>query len=230
MKIACVGYREWACRIYDDTRSTFPQHEFLIFKSKEQFDISSLIDFDPEIILFYGWSWMVPDDITKKFMCVMLHPAPLPKYRGGSPIQNQIIRGETESVVTLFVMDEGIDTGDIVGRCPISLEGSLDEIFDRIYSAGLALTSSMLNGHYERIPQDHDKSTYYKRRKKSDSELTLDELTNAPADYLYNKIRMLADPYPNAFIKTSDGKKLLIKSAHLVGTDNDQQITRRSKI
>ena len=36
-----------------------------------------------------------------------------------------------------------------------------------------------------------------------------------PAEYLYNKIRMLANPYPNAFIRTADGKKLMITSAHI---------------
>ena len=43
----------------------------------------------------------------------MLHPSPLPKFRGGSPIQNQIIRGKKISAVTIFKINKIIDGGDI---------------------------------------------------------------------------------------------------------------------
>ena len=226
MRIACIGYREWACKIYEEIQHIFPQHEFLILKKTKEFDKSTLENFDPEFILFYGWSWIISEDIIEKFTCVMLHPSPLPKYRGGSPIQNQIIRGVTESTATLFIMDKGIDTGDIVGRYPLSLEGSLDEILHRIYVAGVAMTQDLINGSYNRAKQDHDKSTFYSRRKKRDSEITLEELKTSSADYLYNKVRMLADPYPNAFIKTCDGKKLLIKSVQVVELDNERNFKK----
>jgi len=45
------------------------------------------------------------------------------------------------------------------------------------------------------------------------SELTIEELSEESAEYLYNKIRMLQDPYPNPYIKTKDGKRLIINSA-----------------
>ena len=45
------------------------------------------------------------------------------------------------------------------------------------------------------------------------SEISIDELTNQSSLYLYNKIRMLQDPYPNPFIKTVDGKRIVIKGA-----------------
>ena len=51
----------------------------------------------------------------------MLHPSPLPKYRGGSPIQNQIIRGVVDSMVTIFVMNDKIDAGDIIAQSPFLL-------------------------------------------------------------------------------------------------------------
>ena len=66
----------------------------------------------------------------------MLHPSPLPKYRGGSPIQNQIINGEKNSAVTLFKMTRNLDDGDIYKQIPFSLKGSLDDIFNRIIKLG----------------------------------------------------------------------------------------------
>ena len=59
----------------------------------------------------------------------MLHPSPLPKYRGGSPIQNQIIDGKLHSAVTIFLMDNGIDTGPIAEQKYLSLEGTIEKIF-----------------------------------------------------------------------------------------------------
>ena len=93
MKIGLVGYRKWALDIYDHIEKTH-DHEFLRFNSKDEFSEKKLISFNPDYILFYGWSWIVPTNLVKNFNCVMLHPSPLPKYRGGSPLQNQIINGE----------------------------------------------------------------------------------------------------------------------------------------
>ena len=75
----------------------------------------------------------------------MLHPSPLPKYRGGSPIQNQIINGEKKSAVTIFKINNILDGGDIYYQKKISLEGSLNEIFDRIIKLGTEGTLRIIN-------------------------------------------------------------------------------------
>ncbi len=214
MRIACIGYREWAFKIYDPLMLE-PGHVFLMIRGKAAYDEATLIDFKPDLILFYGWSWLVGNELLSRFTCLMLHPSPLPRYRGGSPIQNQIIDGQLDSAVTLFVMTAEMDAGDIVGQSPLSLAGSLDEIFQRITEIGLGLTRKLLKEGLVRVRQDASQASYCKRRKPADSELTAEELRTASGEYLYNKIRMLADPYPNAYIRTSDGKRLLIKDAEL---------------
>ena len=217
MNIACVTYRDWAVDIYDKLEEVYKdKHNFLIYRTKEEFDSEELKLFKPNLILWYGWSWIVEDLFVNDYESIMLHPTPLPKYRGGSPIQNQIIHGEKMGAVSLFRMNEGLDKGDIYQQLPLALTGSLDDIFERISSLGFSATCNIIEGNYNLKPQDHSKSTYFKRRTPKDSELTIEEIQNEPAEYLYNKIRMLADPYPNAFIRTSDGKKLLIKEAIIV--------------
>jgi methionyl-tRNA formyltransferase len=214
MRIACIGYRDWALAIYDQlARET--DHVFLILRSKVQFSESVITDFKPDLVLFYGWSWIVPIQIIDAYTCLMLHPSPLPRYRGGSPLQNQIIAGEKNSMVTIFVMTNELDAGDIVEQEPLSLEDSLDDIFDRIKDIGTWLTQRIINCGIKSIPQDQAKATYCKRRKPEDSEITADELKSKSAQFLYDKIRMLANPYPNAFIRTADGKKLMIMSANI---------------
>lgn len=214
MRIACVGYRNWALNIYDKlVEST--DHTFLILRSKAQFKVDVLDSFKPDLVLFYGWSWIVPADLLDRHTCLMLHPSPLPRYRGGSPIQNQIIAGETVSSVSLFVMTDEIDAGDIVAQKDLSLSGTLAQIFKRIEHAGIELTQNVLEQGLQGAPQDHALATYCKRRSPADSEITAEELASQPASYLYNKIRMLADPYPNAYITCADGNRLVVTEAHI---------------
>jgi len=215
VKIACVGYRDWALKIYDAIINCV-DYPILMIRSKNQYSDQLIHDIKPDCILFYGWSWKINPTIITNYRCIMLHPSPLPNYRGGSPIQNQIIRGEKESAVTLFLMNEGLDTGDIIAQKKISLEGHLDEIFARITQTGIELTLQILKTTaLPTIKQTEANATFYKRLTPADSEITLKELESVSGEYLYNKIRMLEDPYPNAFIKTADGRKLLIKRAEL---------------
>ena len=218
MKIICCTYRDWAEKIYDFLESHFSQeHEFIRINSKKEYDQLNLTKENPDLILWYGWSWIIPKDILNKYYCVMLHPSPLPKYRGGSPIQNQIINGETTSAVTLFKMDEGIDTGDIIYQKSFSLKGDLKDVFNFITNIGIKLSVKMLNNfcNLKLISQNNNNSTYFKRRTPNQSEITIEEIRDYTAEDLYNKIRALQDPYPNAFIKCKDGTKLYLTKAHI---------------
>ncbi len=216
MRVACIGYRPWALKIYDHLANSTDQY-FYIVRNRKQYNEDILHDFRPDIILYYGWSWIVPARITSKYKCVMLHPSPLPKYRGGSPIQNQIIAGEKESAVSLIFMEEKVDAGDIIAQKPFSLEGSLDDIFSRIIEIGILLTQKHILGIKKIITtkQDENLASYCERRHPEESEITIEELQCQTAEFLYNKVRMLADPYPNAFIKTVDNKRLVLNSVRI---------------
>ena len=214
MNIACITYRDWAIDIYDKIYDNYKhEHNFLIWRKKDDFDATLLKEFKPNLILWYGWSWIVEETFVNDYESIMLHPSPLPKYRGGSPIQNQIINGEKIGAVSLFRMNEGLDKGDIYQQLPMSLAGTLNDIFIRISDLGFAATCNIIDDNYSLITQDDSKSTYYKRKSPKDSEITMKELETKSAEYLYNKIRMLTDPYPNAFIKTIDGKKLFFTTS-----------------
>ena len=214
MRVACIGYRSWALNIYDRLANTL-DNNFLIFRTRAQYNEDVLKDFRPDLVLFYGWSWHVSREIINDFLCLMLHPSPLPKYRGGSPIQNQIIDGKKNSKVSIFLMNNEVDAGDILAQENISLEGSLADIFNRMEEVGFQLTLNILSDGFKPNPQNHNEATYYKRRRPEDSEITIEELSIRTSDYLFNKIRMLDNPYPNAFIRTIDGKKLVIKTAEI---------------
>jgi methionyl-tRNA formyltransferase len=214
-KVLCVGYRDWAIEIYEKLRGDLEGFTFAIVKSQSELDEFDLLDFRPDIILFYGWSSIIPNEIIDKYKCLMLHPSALPKFRGGSPIQNQIINGVLISKVTIFRMTSELDAGDILASGELDLTGSLYEIFKRIVNIGLKTTKEVLLNNPKGLPQIHNQASYFKRRTPEQSEITIDEILNNDSIYLYNKVRMLADPYPNAFIRTKDGKKLLIKNVEI---------------
>ncbi len=173
----------------------------------------------PAVLLFYGWSWMIPPQLYEHYTCLILHPSPLPKYRGGSPIQNQIIAGETTSAVSIIATVAAVDAGDIYAQLPFSLKGNLSDIFARIVKGGTKTTKQVLDeiatstAHPHR--QDTSQATTAKRRKPSESEITTDEIKTSTARELYNKIRALGKPYPLPYIVGKDGKKVLITGAKL---------------
>ena len=107
-------------------------------------------------------------------------------------------------------MNDKLDAGEILYQEKFSLEGELSDIFNRIISIGSKGLITLLHTEVKPIKQDESKATYYKRRKPEESEITIDEIKNKPTEYLYNKIRMLNDPYPNAYIKDKNGNKLYI--------------------
>jgi methionyl-tRNA formyltransferase len=156
----------------------------------------------------------------QRYQCFCIHPSMLPLYRGGSPIQNQIIDGIIDSGVTMFKMSDEIDAGPIFHQKYLSLKGSLDEIFLRIafITADLIRTFILKVENQEPIElftQNEEEAFFVRRRKPGQSEITIDDISKSTALQLYNKIRSLDDPYPNCFITCGDGSKLFIKKAYL---------------
>ena len=213
-KILCIGYRSWALKIYKNIKK-IKKYKILIISNKKYFNKKRVYKFYPDVILFYGWSWKIKKNIINNFNCYMLHPSPLPKYRGGSPIQNQIIRGVKNSKLTLFRMNSILDGGNILTQIPLSLRGSIDDIFYRMYKQGLKITKKLLANKYTEKKQNLSSGSIFKRRKPKDSEITLDEIRKKTNLYLYNKIRMLEDPYPNAYIKMRSRKKIYFIKAKI---------------
>jgi methionyl-tRNA formyltransferase len=224
MKVLCVSYRPWAIEIYSNIKKEFTNIHFLIIDSKKDYNEDFINKMSPDLILFYGWSWMVSRRILESYTCLMLHPSKLPLFRGGSPIQNQIIRGVTESAVTIFRMNEEVDAGDILFQEPLDLSKDLKGIFSDMTEIGTEITKKIINmfPYLVYFPQEHHNATYYKRRKPSESEITINDLSTKDSAYIVNKIRMLDDPYPAAFIRLADGKKLLIKKVLLESSEEKQ--------
>ena len=77
------------------------------------------------------WSYIIPKDIFNLFNCVVFHMTDLPFGRGGSPLQNLIIRGYEKTKISALKVTNGIDSGPIYLKKPLSLDGTAYEIMIR---------------------------------------------------------------------------------------------------
>ena len=220
--ILLCSYREWSDLICSQIQKKFKTEDVIFSVCNTDSKFSYLIsNYKYDLIFFIGWSNIVEESIVKSNTCICLHPSLLPKYRGGSPIQHQIINGETVSGVTLFLMDSGIDTGPIVFQKQFGIEDcDLQEVFEKIVSIGTEGCIKIIEKHIANlsltpVEQDNSKSSYFKRRKKYMSEIKLEDFSNYTSKELFDKIRSLQNPYPNAFVKCKDNTILyLIKSTY----------------
>lgn len=222
MNVIFFGYRPWALKIASNLANAHnPFWKVIDIVKHENPDINQyIIDHllaKDTVFLFYGWSWKIPKELYENYLCLILHTSPLPKYRGGSPLQHQIMAGETKSAITICKVEERIDTGDIYSQSPISLEGDLSTILYRIAEAGTIDTIQVLEsialGRAKPSKQNEEEATVYRRRKPDESELTIEDIKTMTGKQLYNFIRSLADPYPNAFIRGRDGVKVYLTGA-----------------
>ena len=217
LKVLFCGYREWA----NEATYVVMNHPWVAInaqyiQSKEAFD--KLMQESPnfDTIIFVGWSWIVPKSILDKYLCLCVHPSDLPAYRGGTPLQHQIIDGVKNTKVSLLKMTEKIDAGPIYCKEDLSLEGDLETVLDNLKEATIHLLMKYFLESKDKPPveQDNDLATTYKRRKPEQSEITAGDLEWATAEEIYNKIRALQYPYPNAYIVCGDGTKVYITKAH----------------
>lgn len=209
--ILLCSYRDWSNSICEKIEKKFKTDDVIFTTcntNKKFLYLTSIIKYD--LIFFIGWSSIIDQSIVKNNICICLHPSLLPKYRGGSPIQHQIINGEDESGVTLFIMDEGIDTGPIIFQKKFNIKDcNLKEVFDNIIDIGFLGCSNIIldfieGKHLSSISQNDLDSSFFKRRTKSMSEIFVEDFSHYSSKQLYDKIRSLQDPYPNAFIRCKD--------------------------
>ena len=210
MNYVYCAHREYSFNVFKKLKRKYKN--FTLIDNKKKLTLSRLKKINPEFIFFPDWSWFVPEEIIKNFNCICIHESDLPKFRGGSPLQNQIIRGVKKSKSTAFLMNEKLDSGKIISKKSLSLEGSLDEIFLRMEKNNLELITNIISKKFK-LSSQKGTPTYYKRRIPSQSEL---KDLNKSKLYMHNFIRMLADPYPNAYIKIGK-KKIIFKTSKFDG-------------
>jgi methionyl-tRNA formyltransferase len=176
-------------------------------KVKEEAFQDALSGLQPDLFVVVAYGQILPKPVLNipKYGAVNVHASLLPGYRGAAPIAWAILKGEKVTGVTTMVMDEGMDTGDILlqTEVPIGDEETCENLHDRLGSLGAQLLLKTLEkmeaGNIRPIPQDHSKATYAPPLKKEDGHIDW----RKGAAEIDRQVRAF-NPWPGAFTKWGD--------------------------
>ena len=171
-------------------------------KMKDPSFMETLRAWDPDTIVVAAFGRILPKIILNlpPKGCLNVHGSLLPKYRGAAPIPWALIHGETETGITIMLMDEGMDTGAILQQevIPIGPDETAGELATRMAPIGGALLVSTLRGWDAgtmlSYPQNESEATFAPILKKEDGLIHWDR----PARTIANRIRGLS-PWPGVY-------------------------------
>ena len=148
-------------------------------KVKDEAFQKTLRNLNPYLFIVVAYGQILPKSLLTipKLGAVNVHASLLPKYRGPAPIAWAILNGEKKTGVTTMMMDEGMDTGDLLlqSEIPIGEDETTEILHDRLASLGAQVLMDTLKrvktGEIRPIPQDQSKATYVPMLKKEDGRI-----------------------------------------------------------
>ncbi|MCI0437540.1 MAG: methionyl-tRNA formyltransferase [Chloroflexi bacterium] len=191
-----AGAKPWNHRIFDEVISAYPG-EWKFAGAQDELTVEAVREFAPRYIFFMHWSWKVPSELTENYECVCFHMTDVPYGRGGSPLQNLILRGHRRTRLSALRMTQEMDAGPVYLKEELSLEGGAEEIYLRASYLSAEMMRRITEGQIEPEPQTGE-PLIFKRRKPSESRIPPLDGLRALHDFL----RMLdAEGYPRAFLE-----------------------------
>ena len=174
-------------------------NQWFLITDKNELTLEKVRAINPRYIFFPHWSWIIPGDLYNNFECVVFHMTDLPYGRGGSPLQNLIVRGHTATKLSAIRVADGMDTGDIYTKRDLPLDGKAEDIYARASNVSFELIRDIIAANPIPVPQTGE-VVEFKRRKPGEGTIENCESLESVYDY----IRMLdAEGYPRAFLETS---------------------------
>lgn len=171
---------------------------FHLITRKKDLTPGRIGEINPRYIFFPHWSWIIPEEIWSNFECVVFHMTDLPYGRGGSPLQNLIVRGHKATKVTALKVDGGLDTGPIYLKRSLSLAGTAEEIYIRASNTVFGKMIPFIIGRNPKPKPQKGEVVSFRRRKPEDGRI----LDTMSVQDIYDLVRMLDAPeYPKAFME-----------------------------
>jgi methionyl-tRNA formyltransferase len=183
---------------------------------------------DPETIAVVAYGKFLPSQILRlpPFGCINVHASLLPKYRGAAPIQWALMNGDTKTGITTMLMDEGLDTGDILLTESVEIhdDDNTETLSSRLSSLGASLLVETIkkisDGSLKPIPQTGT-PTYAPPLKKEDGKIDWSKTANE----ISNVVRGMF-PWPCAYCYLNHERIKIIKVKVLEGSEQAGRVTR----
>jgi len=184
--------------------------------------ITRLSRLDPDLIVTAAYGLILPEELLKtpRWGCLNIHPSLLPRYRGAAPIQRALMRGEKVTGVSIYLMDEGMDTGPLLKqkRMFIKEEEDAGGLSERLALEGASLLIEVIpiwiKGQLSPRPQQ-GKPIYAPPISREEERIDWQR----QADQIQNQIRGLS-PAPGAYTYWK-GKRLKIWQAKALPGEGD---------
>ncbi|MEK6844010.1 MAG: methionyl-tRNA formyltransferase [Nanoarchaeota archaeon] len=195
-------------------RHEIPYYEIGDRGMKDEGLVGFLQKTEMDFMLVAGWHHIIPEKIRRMAPkgAAGIHASLLPKYRGGAPLVWAIINGETETGVSLFYLEKGIDTGGILAqsRIPIAFEDDIRTLYDKVNIKSVEIVIETIpkvrSGTLDVRTQDELQATYFPLRFPSDGIIDWDK----NAIEIYNWVRAQTKPYPGAYTYLDGNQKTLL--------------------
>jgi methionyl-tRNA formyltransferase len=196
------------------------QHQIPLHKVKninEPEAIQTLKDANLDWLFIIGWSQIAGAEVLSSARRGVLgmHPTLLPVGRGRASIPWAILKGLSQTGVSLFRLAEGVDTGPVLAQQVIDIDSkeTAGTLYDRVIDAHLSLLRGVWpqleDGSVKERHQDDSKATDWPGRRPGDGEILLQSMSVEEVDRL---VRAATRPYPGAFVRQRDGSTLRIWS------------------
>lgn len=190
-----------------------PLHKFRNMNDADA--VAALRAADLDWLYVIGWSQMARAEVLSvpRLGAVGIHPTLLPLGRGRASIPWAIIKGLAETGVSMFKLDEGMDTGPLLGQVtvPIGPAETSTTLYEKVIVAHRTLIRDtlpgMLSATIELHEQDHSQATEWPGRTPADGAFVPAEHSVAEIDRF---VRALTHPYPGAFVEHEDGSVLRV--------------------
>lgn len=169
--------------------------------------VEELKSLNPDILITSAYGQILSKEILEiaKYGVINVHASLLPKYRGSCPINYAIIKGETETGITIMQTAEGVDTGDILLQEKVEIDENetAGELFDKLslVAPNLLLTAldKIESGEITPIKQDEEKATHTKMLNKAQAKIDF----SLTAKEIHNFIRGM-NPWPTAYFNLGE--------------------------
>ena len=182
-------------------------------KIEDSENVEMIRQLKPDYIFVVGLSQLVKRDILNAASkgVIGFHPTPLPKFRGRAAMVWQVLLGVRETKCTMFLLDEGMDSGDILIQEPYVIEDAdyAEDIEQKLCEAIGRMTEKLLpqllEGIIQPVKQNEEEATYLLKRTPEDGRINWKETS----EKIQRLIRAVSRPYPGAF-SDYDGKHKVI--------------------
>jgi hypothetical protein len=212
MNIIFCAYRDWAVKVLTTIEKHPRVNNVVHVKDNETLYeiLRSPSRRDWDIVLFAGWSSPPDEWATKEIPMLSEHPATSDRYSPGTPIQNQILDGISATKHRLVKVGyPELSERKWSHEVDMDLSGNMDDILFQMECTSRVLFNRFLDDYpgiswnvWDELPE----SDQVPRRVPIQSKMQKEDFTRMSAREIYDLIRCLEDPYPNAYIEDESGK------------------------